>query len=75
MKKIQSHLGCTQIAQSVLSISWIVVGCVWIFPDFPPTSQPSLFSRTPSVGCSAMADGRLINQPFQAKMPAVQRER
>ena len=36
MKQIQSHLGCTQIAQSILPISWIVVGCVWIFQDFPP---------------------------------------
>ena len=35
MKQIQSHLGCTQIAQSLLPISWIVVGCVWIFQDFP----------------------------------------
>ena len=36
MKQIQSHLGCTQIAQSLLPISWIVVGCAWIFQDFPP---------------------------------------
>ena len=49
---------------------------------FLPSTQPILFSRTPSFACSAMADGRFnestslrVYEPYQAKMPAVQRER
>ena len=44
---------------------------------FLPSSQPILFSRTPSFACSAMADGRFNESTSlnQAKMPAVQRER